>query len=338
MRGTPVPAGGAEVDEDGPVVALLAPLPATVVGDRWPQVTVHTPDPELGPEAAAAAACAGAEVVVADWSGRHRVAGAALDALGERCRLVQVPAAGLDAVDAAGLHARGIPLASCAGLNDVAVAEWCVWAVLDALKQTSWADRALRDGRFEQLGHARFELAGRRVGIVGLGSIGAAVARRLAGFDVEVVHHSRRPRTAAEEATLGVRGVPLDELVATADVVVLACALTDETRGLFDADRLARCKHGAVLVNAARGEVVDEVALARAVDEGRLHAAATDVFSTEPPPAGHPLVGHERITATPHLAGASAESVGRIFGRVFANLDAVLTGTGEVVGLVAPPR
>lgn len=319
------PLGGPAVTR----VALLAPLPPEVVRDRFPDVEVTVPDPDV------VEACRGATVVVADWSGTHRVDADVVAVLDERCRLVQVPAAGLDSVDVDAIHAARIPLASCAGLNTTAVAEWCVWAAIDALRGFSAADRAVRAGAWPQLGVARYELTGRTVGIVGFGAIGQAVAGRLRSFDVDVRYATRTRRPAEVEAELGVTHAPLDELLPVAQVLVLACALTDETRGLLSSERIATLPHGTVVVNAARGEVVDEAALAAAVDDGRIHAVATDVFSQEPAPADHPLRGHDAVTTTPHVAGVSAEAVGRIIVRAFDNLAAALAGD-PIEGLVPP--
>lgn len=314
-----------------PRVAMLAPLPPEVVTSRLPDVEVVC----ATSQDQAVEAAAGADVCIADWRGEVRVDAEVAAALSGTCRLVQVPAAGLNGVDLDACAAAGVPVASCAGLNTAAVAEWCVWASLDALRLLSWSDRALRDGRWEMFGHARYELAGKLVGIVGLGDIGAATARRLAGFEVDVAYWSRRRRDGATEADLGVRFLDLDDLVAQADVLVLAVALTDDTRGLLSAARIAAMKPSAVVVNAARGEVTDEAALSAAVSEGRLHGAATDVFSVEPPPVDHPMVATDRTVVTPHIAGTSAESVGRIVLRVLDNVEAVLDGR-EPAGVLTP--
>lgn len=309
-----------------PRIALLAPLPAEVVGVRFPDVEVITPDAGAPSPDAEVAACRGATVVIGDWSGQRRVGAEVAAVLDERCRLVQIPATGLDGVDLGALRERDIPVASCAGLNTTAVAEWCIWAVLDALRGFSAADRAVRAGAWPQLGEVRHELAGRTVGIVGLGRIGAAVAERLRPFDVDVRYVSRSPRSPEREAELGVSRTSLEELLPRAQVLVLACALTPRTRHLLDADAIARLPGDAVVVNAARGAIADEVALAEAVASGRLHAVATDVYGVEPAPADHPMRGHERITTTPHLAGASTGAAARIISRVFDNVGAVLAG------------
>lgn len=317
-------------------IALFAPLPIEAVTHRFPDADVEVVAVAPGDDPVAAAA--GATVAIADYSARVRITRDVVAALAPTCRLVQVPAAGLDSVDVEACAELGVPLASCAGLNAVAVAEWAVWAAMDALRRLTWSDRALREGRWEQLGHARFELAGRTVGIVGMGDVGRAAAERFRAFGVDLRYWTRTRRPPEVERELGLTWSELDPLVADADVIVLAVALTDDTRRLFDAARLARAKPTAVLVNAARGDVTDEAALAAALREGRLHGAAVDAFSIEPPPPDHPLVREELAVVTPHLAGATVESVARIFGRVFDNVQAVLDGRAPT-GLVpaGPP-
>ena len=311
-------------------IALFPPIPPEAIADRFEGVDIVGIGPDTDDPAAAAE---GATVAVSDWSNRVTIAGDIVDALAPTCRLVQVPAAGVDSVDVEACAEAGIPVASCAGLNTGAVAEWCVWAAIDALRKLTWSDRALRDGRWEQLGHPRFELGGKTVGIVGLGDIGTATAERFGAFGVDLAYWSRRRRGEEEEARLGARYLELDELFPAADVLILTVALTPDTRHLVDAERLGTMKATAVVVNAARGEVVDEVALAEALTEGRLHGAAVDVFSTEPPPGDHPLRGVETAVLTPHVAGASAEAAGRILERVFSNVTAVLEGR-EPVGVL----
>jgi phosphoglycerate dehydrogenase-like enzyme len=308
-------------------VGLLAPLPPELLTVRFADVEVQLPDPDD------VAACRGADLVIADWRATRRLAGAAIDALAPTCRLVQVPSVGLDGVDVEALAAAGVPVAGCAGLNTAAVAEWCVWAIVDGLRHLAASDRELRAGTWAQLGRARYELAGRTVGIVGLGAIGTALARRLSPFEVDLRYTSGRRRSAAEETTFGVRWEEADDLVATSDVLVLTCALTPATRGWLSAERLATMRPHAVVVNAARGEVVDEPALATAVREGRLHGVVTDVFTEEPPPAEHPLLGLDAVTTTPHVAGPTAEAAGRILQRVLDNVAAVREGR-EPQGLV----
>ncbi|HEX9888928.1 MAG TPA: NAD(P)-dependent oxidoreductase [Nitriliruptorales bacterium] len=303
-------------------LAILSPLPAESVSGRFDDIDVRAVL-DIGDPIET---CRGADIVIADFSGTHRVTPEIVEVIADTCRLVQVPAAGLDSVDVEACAAAGVPVASCAGLNAAGVAEWCVWATISALRRTSEADRGLREGRFEQLGVPRYELRGKTVGLIGMGDIGVACAPRFAAFDVDLRYWTRTRRAPEREVELGVTWSQLDDLFRQADVIVLAIALSAATRNLVDADRLATVKPSAVIVNAARGEVWDEHAVAGALRAGQLHGAATDVFSQEPPPADHPLLDIEAIALTPHIAGSTAEAVGAIFGRVLDNVGRVLRG------------
>jgi phosphoglycerate dehydrogenase-like enzyme len=303
-------------------VVVLAPVPAEVFATHLEGheiVAVGRGDDPV-------AACAGADVCVADWTAHHRVDGEVLTALRPTCRLVQVPAAGLDSVDVEACGRAGIPVAAAAGLNAVAVGEWCVWAALSSLRGLVVSERALHAGEWDQLGRARYELRGKVVGLVGMGDVGVEAARRLRVFGVDLRYWTRRRRSPEIEAELSVGWMELDDLVAAADVLILAVALTPETRHLLDAQRLSRMRPSAVVVNAARGEVTDEAALATALREGRLHGVAVDVYSTEPPPPDHPLLEVGSAVTTPHLAGTTAESVGRILDRAVDNVRRALAG------------
>lgn len=303
-------------------IALLAPLSAIAIESTFPDAEVVAVQDGVDPVEAAT----GADVCIADWTATHRVAGDVIAALAGTCRLVQVPAAGVDSVDVAACADAGIPVAACGGLNAVAVAEWCVFGAIAALRDLSAGDRSMREGRFEQLGHTRYELAGKTVGIVGMGDIGRAAVPRFRAFDTDVAYWSRTQRPAEVETELGMRYLPLDDLIIDSDVLVLVVALTPDTRHLLDADRIASMKPSAVVVNAARGGIVDEMALTRALAEQRIHGAAIDVYSQEPPPEDHPLLDAPRSVFTPHVAGATVESVGRILQRSLSNVQAVLDG------------
>lgn len=320
---------GADVDAATGHVLVLAPMSADVVARHLPDVEVvaaSTPEEAL-------AAADGAVACVAGWDASGVVLDAGLaDALAPTCRLVQVPAAGLDGLDLAALRERGVPVASAVGLNAVAVAEWVVWATIDALRGLSDAHAALGRGEWRMFSRGRHELRGRTVGVVGMGAVARAMLPRLRPFEVDLAYWSRSRHEDVEAD--GVRRLDLDDLVAGVDVLVLAVALTDATRGLLSARRVATMRPGAVVVNAARGEVWDGAAVAASVAaDGGLLAAATDVFVVEPATADDPTVGVPGIVTTPHLAGPTSEVVDAIVGRVVDNLRAALAG-GRVVGLV----
>jgi glyoxylate reductase len=234
---------------------------------------------------------------------------------------------GLDHVDLAAAAARGIPVGHTPGVLTETTADLAFALLLAAARRVTEADRFVRDGAWTAARHWEPELFlgrdvhGATLGIVGLGAIGRALARRGAGFGMRVLGWSRSAREVP-----GVTRASLEALLAESDFVSLHVALTDETRGLIDARALARMKPGAILVNTTRGGVVDEAALAAALRDGRLAGAALDVFEREPLPAGSPLVGLPNLVLTPHIGSASVATRGRMADLAVANLLAGLEG------------
>ena len=215
---------------------------------------------------------------------------------------------GLDFIPVAAATARGIPVANLPGVNARTVAEYCIAAVQHLRRPIVHADRDLRaDGwdtaRAPAPGFG--EMGGATIGIVGVGSIGrtlAAIAGQ--GFGMNVLGASRR----SGRMPAGVDETPLDDVFRRADAVVLCCPLTEETRGLVDARRLALMKPGAVLVNVSRGAVVVTDDLVAALKDGIIAGAATDVYDTHPLAPDHPLMTSPNVLLTPHLAGITAAS------------------------------
>lgn len=217
-------------------------------------------------------------------------------------RVVQVNSAGVDWL--AHLVPEGVTLCSARGVRDAPVAEWVVAAILAMYKELPRYHRQQEEGRWEW--SMATELAGARVLIVGYGSIGNAVEERLRPFGVEVDRIARRPRA-------GVAGQDeMDELLPLADIAVVLLPASPSTLGLFDADRLAKLKPGALLVNAGRGRVVDTEALVEALCAGRIRAAL-DVTDPEPLPPDHPLWRLPGVLITPHIAGDSEAADRRFY-------------------------
>ncbi|MGF6768404.1 (S)-sulfolactate dehydrogenase [Paraburkholderia sp. GAS199] len=242
---------------------------------------------------------------------RTQVRGKLLDAL-TRCRVVGRLGVGLDNIDLEGCAARGIEVIPATGANALAVAEYVVTAALMLLRPWFAASASVLAGEWPRAalvqGH---EVAGRTLGIVGFGSIGRETARLGAALGMKVIACDNST-SAATIAGNDVRAVSFDELLATSDVVSLHMPLTAGTRNLFDARALAAMKPGAILINAARGGIVDEAALARALCDGHLAGAALDVFDTEPLGARSPLVGAPNLLVSPHIAGVTEESETRV--------------------------
>ena len=213
---------------------------------------------------------------------------------------------GVDHVDLQALTEREIPLGHTPGVLVDATADTAFALLLAAARRVAEADRFVRAGqwRAESRWAPDFflgkDVSGATLGIVGLGAIGQAMARRAAAFNMRVIAWSRSGREVP-----GVENVSLEALLLRSDFVSVHVALCDATRNLFDAERIAMMKPGAVLVNTARGGIVDEVALATALTENRLFAAGLDVFEQEPLAPESPLLHHPRAVFTPHIGSAT---------------------------------
>lgn len=249
-------------------------------------------------------------------------------------RLVQVTGAGVDRVDREAVKAHNIPLANVPGGSNNAIAEYIMASASLLLRRLAWADAEIKAGRYAEW-RARMltaNLAGIEdalVGIVGLGVIGLAVARLAVRSGARVCYFDPASPNAAAAAEIGARSVSLDELLSSADVVSLHVPLMPATAGLIGARELARMKPTTVLVQASRGGVVDEAALAAALQSGALAGAAVDVYSTEPPPADNPLFGLEgdarnRILLTPHIGGVTRQASTFLFRTAWKNIERVL--------------
>jgi len=250
-------------------------------------------------------------------------------AAARRLKLVQLMSAGYDRFNLDGARAARLPVAVNGGANAIAVAEHAVMLMLAAMKHLHALDAAVRRGHWRgaAAGVGRVhELFGSTVGIVGMGRIGREVARRLAGWGVTMVYYDPFRLSAELEHDLGVRYVELDQLLRVADAVTVHVPLNASTRHLIDAESLSLMKPSAVLVNTARGGLVDEAALDRALREGRILGAGLDVLSQEPPEADHPLLDVSNVVLTPHTAGPTWESYPRRFANCFANIERVQRG------------
>ena len=244
---------------------------------------------------------------------RTQVRGALLAALA-RCTVVGRLGVGLDNIDVAGCEARGMQVIPATGANALSVAEYVVTTALMLLRGAYQSSAAVAQGGWPRAGLSNGrEIAGKTMGLLGFGSVGQLTARLARGLGMQVQAHDAlmaagHPAFAKHD----VRSVGLDDLITTSDVLSLHVPLVAGTRGLFNAERLACMKRGAVLINTARGGIVDEVALAAALKSGHLGGAAIDVFGTEPLPASPHFDGCQNLMLTPHIAGVSAESNERV--------------------------
>lgn len=311
---------------------LSEPLPAPgmrVLAARADVLVQVLPAPD---EAALAAAIPQADGVVLVME-RPRLTAAMVQAA-TRLKVACRCGAGYDNLDIAALTERGIPLATAGAANADAVAEHALYLMLALAKRGPALDRAVKAGGWPREFGA-IELRDRSCLVVGYGAIGRRVARLAAAFSMRVVVAD--PHRGAEAARDGHAAAPdLDEALPEADVVVLACALTPATRGLIGEARLERMKPTAFLVNVARGAVVDEAALARALAAGRLAGAGLDVLATEPPRPGNPLLALDNVVLTPHTAAFVETAYDRMAVKAAENALAGLDGRLKAADVVNP--
>jgi phosphoglycerate dehydrogenase-like enzyme len=246
-----------------------------------------------------------------------------------RLKLVQLTSAGYDRVDLEAARKAKVPVANNGGANSVAVAEHTVMLMLAVLKRLVYHHNNVAAGKWrtaELVAMRTYELEGKRLGIVGLGNIGKKVARRVRGFDMDVVYHDILRLTEDQEDALGVRFVLFTELLRTSDVVTLHVPLNDVTRNMISTRELAAMKRGAILVNTCRGPVVDEDALHQALTSGAIAGAGLDVMVEEPPRPNHPLFSLPNVTLTPHSAGPTWDNWARAYRNGFDNIQRVEAG------------
>ncbi len=269
-------------------------------------------DPKLvddAPRLLAEAAKADAIVV----RNRTQVRGDLLAALG-RCKVVGRLGVGLDNIDVPGCESRGMQVIPATGANALSVAEYVVTTAAMLLRgaYVSTADVAAGKWPRNALSNGR-EIGGKTLGLIGFGGIGQLTAKLARGLGMQVIAFDAMMDQDHPAFAQGqVRSAGLEEVIKMADVVSLHVPLVDSTRGLFDASRIASMKKGAVLINTARGGIVDDAALAAALKSGHLGGAAIDVFDTEPLPASAHFEGCPNLVLTPHIAGVSAESNTRV--------------------------
>jgi D-3-phosphoglycerate dehydrogenase len=246
-----------------------------------------------------------------------------------KLRMIQKLGAGVDKIDLKMCEQRGIAVARLAGGNAIPVAEHALSLMLATLRRLPAVDRRTRAGEWlkEETRGINRQITGKRVGLVGFGAIGKALAKVLSGFDIELVYFDPAVPAADAERQFRIASVPLDELLETCDIVSLHLPLLPETAGLIGKERIARMKPGAVLINCARGGLVDEEALADALADGRLFGAGLDAFAKEPP-IGSRLLTMDQTVVTPHMGGATVDNFRFVIERAVANAAQYLDGGG----------
>jgi len=257
-----------------------------------------------------------------------RIDSAVLDAAGSSLKVVSNMAVGYDNVDVAACTARRIPVGNTPGVLTETTADLTLALMLATLRRIVEATEFVKQDRWQTWRPMELtgqDLSGSTVGIVGLGRIGMAVARRLKGFGCHLLYTQPEPVVPEAEA-LGAAYVPLDTLLEASDVVTLHCPLNESTRGLIGAKELSRMKPTAVLINTARGPVVDQVALLDALRRGVIGGAGLDVTDPEPMRADHPLLSLPNVVVLPHIGSASVATRTRMASMAADNLLAGLHG------------
>ncbi|QEG40668.1 2-hydroxyacid dehydrogenase [Roseimaritima ulvae] len=240
-----------------------------------------------------------------------RVDGELLDQVGPQLRVVCNYAVGFNNIDVAAAQQRGVAVGNTPDVLTDATADLAVTLLLAAARRLPEAIDQVRHGdwkTWEPLGLIGVDLTGKTLGIIGMGRIGLAVACRMhAGWSMDVLYTARSPKPEANQQ-VGGRHVDLDTLLANSDFISVHCPLSDETRGMLDAPQFAQMRSHVVLVNTARGEVIDQPALLKALTEKKIFAAGLDVTTPEPLPPEHPLVGLPQCVIAPHIGSASRDS------------------------------
>ncbi len=238
-------------------------------------------------------------------------------------KMIHRSGVGLDALDLAALREHNISLYVSQGINAQSVAEHTLLLVLGTLRRIGEVQERTRAGEWvkHQFGiHCR-NLRGKTVGLIGFGKIAKEFARLLTGFDVEVVYFKPEPMSDDEEATYNTMWLPFDELLARVDILSLHCGLTDGTFELINKNSLIKMKPGSIIINTARGGLINELDLIDALNSGQISAAGLDVFAQEPLPKDHPFLRLPNVLLTPHIGSITRETFSEMIGSALQNIS-----------------
>lgn len=242
-------------------------------------------------------------------------------------RVISKHGSGIDTIDVDAARTRGIAVKAAAGANAAAVAEHTWALILACAKSVPQLDARMQQGHWDKATHKSLELNGRTLGLIGIGAIGARVATVGVAMGMRVVAYD----PIVKSAPAGIELQPLRKVVSASDVLSLHCPLTRDNRNLMNAEMLALMPAGSILVNTARGGLVDDVALVEALRSGHLRAAGLDSFTTEPPPADLPLRGVPGIILSPHIGGVTSDAYRNMGTAAANNIMAVLNETLEEI-------
>ncbi|WCM95123.1 3-phosphoglycerate dehydrogenase [Acidovorax sp. NCPPB 2350] len=261
---------------------------------------------------------------------RYGKVGAAVMDAAPSLKVISKHGSGTDTIDKAAAKARGIEVVAAVGANAAAVAEQALALLLACAKSVVPLDARMHAGHWDKATHKSLELGGRTVGVVGLGAIGLRFARMADALGMRVLGFD----PFAKDLPAHVQGVDLETIWCESDAISLHCPLTDDNRGMLGAATLAQCKRGVIVVNTARGGLIDEPALLAAVRSGQVMAAGLDSFAVEPMVAGHPFQGEPRFVLSPHIGGVTSDAYVNMGVGAAKNLLAVLA-RGHAVAATA---
>jgi D-3-phosphoglycerate dehydrogenase len=277
--------------------ADLAPQALALLGDFEVVYAGKTPSDE---DIVALCKAHNPEAIIVRYG---KVGAAAMDAA-PALRVISKHGSGTDTIDKAAAQARHIEVCAAAGANAAAVAEQALALLLACAKSVPRLNTRMHAGLWDKATHKSVELAGRTVGLIGLGAIGQRFARMALAMEMRVIGFD----PFAKQLPAGIEAVDLATLWRESDAISLHCPLTADNRGLLNVETLAQCKRGVIVVNTARGGLIDEPALLAAVRSGQVACAGLDSFAVEPMVAGHPFHGEERIILSPHIGGVTSDA------------------------------
>ena len=265
-----------------------------------------------------------AEIILAGWAA---VTEPMLKRAG-KLRFIEKWGIGVDRIDVDAARRMKIPLAITAGSNAGPVAELAIGLMLGVYRRLAQVDSALRRGKWlkAEMREIGYQIAGKTVGLFGFGNIGRMVAQRLRGFKPTILYYDAKRADPDTEARLNAQYAPFDRLLAESDILSLHAPFIPDTAKIINATSIAKMKAGAVLINTARGELVDEKALYEALVSGKLRGAGPDAFDPEPPSADNPLLTLDQVLVTPHTGGAVFDNVENVARHAIGNILRFLRG------------
>lgn len=260
-------------------------------------------------------------------SGRLKIDALVLDAA-PRLKMIQRTGVGLDAIDLDVLRARDIPLYVNQGVNSDSVAEHTLMLILATLRRLPTVHEEIKSGIWIKQGNGvrNRELKGKTVGIIGMGHIGRRVAELLIGFGVKIVYNDVHRMPSDMEDRLGAEYMSFDSLLGCSDIITMHCPLSEASRNLIGSCALSKVRRGCIIVNTARGGLIDEAALAAALNDGTVFGAGLDVFPAEPIDSASPLLKCENVVLTPHIGGVTYDSFKRMMSEAMSNIACFESG------------